>query len=157
MTSPSSEPRRGRFPFRPDAFVRLSADDLAPAGDDGDAVLEELKVEKNAITFRISREEAIAWGMVEPTPEEAAELADRAEAFRVRQAAERAIVGPELTLEALLEHLRWTAAYATHRLHPSCWCSFEEGGVSLCSWASEVGFSIDYDKGGRVVDPEVVP
>ena len=39
----------------------------------------------NSVAFRISREMAIAYGMVEPTPEEAEEIAANTEKFKAEQ------------------------------------------------------------------------
>ena len=120
----------------PQSFVRL-------ADHPGGELLEdrELNVKKNSYRFTVSREFAIDMGMVLPTPAEAHARDVAHEAFLARQAAERAQPGPVLTLDALLAHMGWSAAYAAHLLHPACGCTPTGDDPDLCSWALELGFT----------------
>jgi hypothetical protein len=147
----TDEPRRPLLPIPGvDAFVRLTPDATVDASaDDGQVVVSQPYMEagadgvfhRNSIVIPISREMAIDFGLVEPTPEEViAREKQRAETER-RVAEQRAVPGPELTLGTLLAKLEWSPAYARHWLHPACWCyPFDEDPL-LCSWARELGFT----------------
>ena len=51
--------------------------------------MSDFNPKRNSIAFRISREMAIDYGMVEPTPAESAERDEQLRRFREKQAAER--------------------------------------------------------------------
>ena len=143
------EPRRGglvEHPFVPDAFVRLTGDEPVTLRN-GDSVDVEVPpivdgvFEHNSFAIRVSREMAIDYGLVDPTPEEVAARAAQRAATERSIAEQRAQPGPDLTLHTLLERLEWSPAYARHWLHPACWCyPFDEDPI-LCSWARELGFT----------------
>lgn len=165
------EPRRVVLPHPlvPDAFVRLSAADFGPSpeggfearpeawGHDPDAALAgSVDFEHNSFAIRLSRAEAIGYGLIEPTDQERAELDDRREALVVQQQRDRAQPGPDVTVDAVLAHIGWTPAYAAHALHPACSCYYFDDDPLLCSWAVELGFTIDWDAPGRsfaIADP----
>lgn len=138
------------------AFVRLGPDAFGKDAGDGQIdvvqpVGPELGFEKNAYTIRISREMALDYGLLEPTPEEAAQRAAHAEQVRAKVAEQRAQPGPELTLEAVLEFLRLPAEFAEHLLHPACHCAVLDDDPYLCGWATELGWKVAWESDGRVV------
>lgn len=141
-----------------DYFVRahVSADDVVADQAEPVAIVEEdaqgLFV-KNSIAFTISREMALDLGVVEPTLEERVERQVRSTRYAVEEAQRRALPAPEVTVEALLDYLGCSPAYAAHVLHPACSCSrLGAEDPFLCSWAGELGFTYDWGT-GRVVGP----
>lgn len=133
-----------RMPFLR-GFVDLPMDPPPPTpiGE-----LREFNVEKNVIALSVSREFMLDMGLVEPTPEERAQRDADLAKYRERVAAERAIPGHPLTLEAVLEALGWSAAFAAHWIHPACHCDPFDDDPSLCDWARDLGFTeIGGDRG----------
>jgi hypothetical protein len=77
-------------PFVSDALAR--AFDRAAGADDIEALAEAqavapMNLHKNSFAIRISREDAIAFGLEEPTPQEAADRAAEHEQWRIESAA----------------------------------------------------------------------
>lgn len=113
----------------------------------------ELPIKTNSVHLTISRELALDYGLVDPTPEEAARRERELAALRIRQATERAQPGPALTLEALLGFLEWPAGYAEHVLHPACHCTpLDHEDPYVCDWGRELGWRHDYERGFHRVD-----
>lgn len=152
------------FPQIPGAFVRLGHDAVGEVVDDGQIEVTQpldassgLITHHNSIRLLISRQEAIAYGLVEPTPEEQAEMAARHEAFKVAEAKRRTEPGPPLTLDAILELLGWPAEFAEHLLHPACYCTVTlTDDPALCRWATELGWEWSWGHGEDEDGPGVI-
>lgn len=129
------------------ALGRVVEDVPLPGDEESTAVFQ-----RNSFSMLISREMALDFGLVEPTEEEREERERQLAEFRRKEALARAVPGPELTLEAVLERLGWSAEFAAHWLHPACHCDALSDDPSLCSWADELGFTIDW-KGGGCIPP----
>ncbi|MGV8973216.1 MAG: hypothetical protein ACOH10_12915 [Rhodoglobus sp.] len=109
-------------------------------------------VDHNTVKFTLSREAALDFGLVEPTPEEATRRNAELTTWRAKRDIERAQPGPPVGLEAILELIGWTPAYATHRLHPACTCTQDGEGTWLCDWAITLGFTCR-DALSPILDP----
>ena len=114
----------------------------------GDSIREGIRVRRNAVAVRVSRELALDVGLVEPTEAERADREARAAEWAARDAAERAKAGPRVELGRLLVALGWPAAFAEHLLHPWCMCGLGSDDPFLCSWARDLGFTVAYDEPG---------
>lgn len=87
--------------------------------------------------LRQAEEDRAAWQRWEDaTPEQrAAWIREAAE----RRAAERAAAQPaELTVDALIDALGWTRAYAEHVVQPYCRCSDGSDGWDYCQHATDL-------------------
>lgn len=143
----------GSFPqVEPDSPLPVgdNAPGAGPFTDEQGRPIEDDLFERNSFTFRVSREDAIMFGLVEPTPEERARMAADTARWRAESAANRAKPGPALTLESLLHHFDLSAAYAAHLLHPECSCDpFDRDGGYVCPWATELGFDTEEARRAR--------
>lgn len=105
-------------------------------------------IAKSGYTMTMSREAALEAGLIafegdELAAEKAKRIESRTRFFR-EDSERRTLPGRPVTVDALLEQLGWSAAYAEHRLHPACECSddrYDGGSVYLCSWAEDLGFT----------------
>lgn len=121
----------------------------------------QITAAKSGYTMTMSREAAIEAGLIDLEGDElAAEKAKRIESstrFFREDAELRQLRGYEVTVDALLKQLGWSAAYAGHRLHPGCTCTTGYDGDSdyLCSWAEDLGFTSTSDTPAPVSAEEV--
>lgn len=67
--------------LRPDSFLDVDVLTGPTVGEESPAF------ERNVIAFRVSREDAIGYGLTEPTPQERVDMAARAEYWRLERAA----------------------------------------------------------------------
>ena len=84
--------------------------------------------QKNAMTFRISREAAVDWGLVEPTLEERAEREEWRRRFDARQQAARLRKGEWLASLAAVTHPVLRAVIDLHGSQDREWCDGCDGG-----------------------------
>lgn len=129
---------KGPLLAAPEGFVRLSESAGAHLGPV--QFVEEVHWERNSVTFMLSREAALDFGLAEPTPEEAAQRAEQAAEFARAWQARWAEPAAEVTVENLTARLGWSVDFAQHLVHSACCCDPLRDDPSYCPEALRLGY-----------------